>query len=375
MKKDCFLHLLGVPALILLLLLSGCGGGETFNTNEGDTPAGTDAEVTENRLLAGSLSDVLLTTEIPEALYEITAQTIGSAVPEEEQRQVVQVLAEVFDYEPLLDEGDKVDSNGKFWYPTTDGGQVCYLDKVFDYIGANNYAMSDDASQIRAITVAEDADLMESYPLGGKDYTIGEAVSYIESLWANTMYQYAQYDDIQVWKVLVYEHTDGNYSYVLLVDVMYEGLPVEQYSTITQASGYESGGFRPSFIIVEMDAPDHICLYADYYPSQLVSKELLTSDILTADEAVTRADKVLAEYTDFQIQEMKLCYAAQWNTSDSETADNFVYAPYWCIVLEWGENEAPYVNCLPNVSLFIDAQTGTAYLVDSNDYTELAIYE
>ncbi len=389
-RKSCSLALLSA---LLLLLLSGCGGN-VVSQNPSETP-GTEAALEietssevensasgqnlESRLLSGSLSDVLLTTEIPETLYRISAANVGDAPSAEEQEEIITALAEVLDYEPLLEEGSELSGgSGTISYPTADGGTVSYGDQNLSYVSAINFAASEDAVKVDTITVAAgDADLTVSYPLSGESYSVGKALDYVESLWNDTLYQYYQFEDMQPFKVLVYDYGGGDYSYALYCNVMYEGLPVEQYSTSLQFTTDDTnGGFRPSFLLIEMDAPEHISVCTAWYSFQVLSTEPITEDILTAEEAVERADEVLAAYTNFQIQEMELCYAARW-ILDGDAASAYTYEPYWCLVLEWGdaEDELPFQSEFPNVALFIDAQTGTAYLVDSSSYTDLVIYE
>lgn len=362
-------------SVLLLCLLSACGSNEN--------------EDLSNEAVSGSEPVILqsLTTEIPDTLYEITVTNVDP-VSLDEQKEVISELSTVLDYEPVFDDIFD-DGNGSPQYATTNGGAVAFT-KTLTYWGSELACsfMEQDGrgKQIERITVTEDTDLSESYTLSGEEYSIGAAIDYVNELWEESLSEKSLGLDASVSRVIVYELEDGDHAYVLLLDRIYQGLPIEQYSTLVQTNMNESGGFRKSFILVEMDAPDHISTYADLFPIQIVSTEPITNDILTEEEATNRAQSVMANYAGVTIQESKLCYGAfrsgvgnqseeEWNHAE------YVYKPYWCFVLEWGTDEAGgyysagYQNYMPNVTLYVDAQTGVAYLLDSIDMTEIQISE
>lgn len=288
-------------------------------------------------------------------------------------------LSDVFHVTPLPDQA-RVTSSGQIFYPTAEGGEIQYSKSALAYYEGEKRscsALEEDglARRVAVIDISAQADLSMEYTLAGEPYSVASAVEYLETQWEEKLYAYCSFSKARVGKVIVYERDDGSFAYVLLMDKYIEGLAVEQYSTHAQTSGYEAGGFWQTFILVEMDAPDHIYYYCDYYSFHVTDMEPIDA-ILSQEEAEKRVNEVLARYADFTILETGLKYGCYIKETDDMTYPiDYVYKPYWCFVLEYASTSDMPINYLPNVTLFIDAQTGTAYLLDSISYTEVQIAE
>lgn len=353
--------------ILLFPLLSGCGSVASA------PQTGTVAE-----------DAVHLTQGMPENVYEITVTNCDSR-SSEEQHTLAQQIAEIFAVE--LDPNNVSESDyGDVAFGTTDGRTIyctssCHLTESYFLIAG--LESEGGAKQIERISITDNTDLDQSYLLNGEEYTIGQAIDFVTELWQADLSQYCFLPEMRVERAIVYQLDDGNYYYVLLLSHIYEGVPFEQYSTMTQTSR-ESGGFRKSFIIVEMDAPNHIAAYSDHYPIQIVSVQPILEPLLTEEEAIERAQDVLATYSNMTILESQLCYASYRNrpegmTDEEYNSAEFIYRPYWCFVLEWGlDSDGNYysndwTNYTPNVTLYVDAVTGQTYLLDSIGYSDMEV--
>ena len=308
--------------------------------------------------------------EIAKDLYTFTMANT-TVLTEAQCRDIATRLSDIFDVQ--VDEGTFFPESGMVQYITeTDGAILVYAIKSVYYEDASviNCAVATSRGQAERLAVVDlnEADAADTATYEMPDYPIADAVSYVQELWDSTLSQYSTAEEAVVSKVIVYEREDGSISYVLLMDKLLEGVAIEQYSTMAQMSSrdLDKYGFRKSFVIFEMDSPDHISLYCDYYPYTITDKEPI-EEVMDQEEAYQRAADVLAQYTDYTVLEVSLKYACLTHANP----ETFQYEPYWCFVLEKSDQADSTVNYEPNVTLFVNAQDGSAYLVDSITYTEI----
>lgn len=318
-------------------------------------------------------------TQIPEDLYKITARD-ADVISLEEQAAAAQYLGCVFGCTPLIDQGKYWEEWKTVYYSTPDGGTICYDGNGILYAdpGATPCSVREAQGEVERVAVidvsiGEDPNI--TYALGGRDYSVADAVAYAESLWDRHLRPYTLCDDVKVGSVIVYREQDGTCKYVLLLDKYVAGLAVEQYSSNTHTFAHHEG-FLPSFILVEMDAPDHIYFYQDFGGFEIKDLERVELP-MDAETAAVEAGRVLAESVGSGVREMtlKYCFFAQEISAENDKGRTYIGYPYWCLVLEWGD-EGGYApdNYRPNKTLYIDPFTGTGYMTDTMNGNPLRYY-
>lgn len=360
--------------VLCVFTLAACVSDPLQNTIPETSDSGEESTRTEN---SDSSEKFFVTSQIPDDLYRITAKSPGT-ISLDERAAAVQELGGIFGCTPLVQDGIYYEAMDTMQFPTREGGLIAYDGAGILYAapGADNCSVLEahgDVERVAVIDLSIGGDSGVSYSVGGEDYSVADAVTYVENLWDQNLRPYTWCEDVRVGSVLVYKEQDETYRYVLLLDKYVEGLAVEQYSTVANAAVNQ--GFRPSFILVEMDAPDHIYFYRDYGSFEILDLEDVEL-LMDANAAVAQADKLLADYMDYTIQEqtLKYCFFVTPEMTDAGYEGTYTGYPYWCLVLEWGK-EGGYIpdNYRPNVTLYIDPFTGTAYLSDTLYGEELQI--
>lgn len=360
--------------LLCVTILAACVSDPQPGTTPEPSNGDDDIIQTEND---NSEDAFFVTTRIPAELYRITAKT-PDTVSLEERAAAVQKLGAIFGCTPLIEDGMYFEQADTMQFPTQEGGLIAYDGGGILYAApeADNCSVRESGGEVERVAVIDlstGADPDSTYSVGGVDYSVADAVTYIEDLWNQSLREFTWCEDVRVGTVIVYKEQDGTYKYVLLLDKYVNGLAVEQYSTISNVAVNQ--GFRPSFILVEMDAPGHIYFYRDYGSFEITDMEGVELP-MDAGAAVAQAGKLLAAYMDYEIQEqtLKYCFFVTPEMTDVGYEGTYTGYPYWCLVLEWGE-EGGYIpdNYRPNVTLYIDPFTGTAYLSDTLYGEELQI--
>lgn len=379
-KKIIYLLLLCLAAG--MLTLCACAAPDNDGVAQPSEPLPTESiQSSADLLLSGIPGDTPIvreSPELPDTYYNVTVR-YGDGILTEEWTATAQKIGDIFNCTPLIDEGIYFDQVGLMQYPTQESGTLQYSGNSVLYAdpGATPSSVRESQGELTRLAVYDlnaGADMSWSYPVGGEYYSIVDAVQYVETFWAEHMQFYTTcVDHVQVGSVIVYQDQAGLCKYVLLLDKYIQGLPVEQYSAVTSIG---EQGFRESFILVEMDAPEHICFYQDHYPYQVVSMEK-TGGLMSSGEAVEKMNAVLADYVQYTLQEQTLKYGFFIENREMQSygyKGTFCAKPYWCMVLEW-KDSGGYTpdNYRPNVTLYIDAQTGTAYLSDMIYGTPLQI--
>lgn len=376
MKKPVLIVLM----LGLLLLCCACGServGESLEPSFGPSLGPSDGPG-----MRPSLGPA-------EVYYNVRLHSPKTEMDKNSLERSALAIAEIFDCTLLLDQvhfEEYGDYAALVDYPTSDGGNLMYTGGSLMYTAPDMtpcfVAEGHGMTRTAFYSLLAGDDLSQTYNVGGTNYSVAEAVSYVENFWAEKMRGYTLTEDAHVNYVAVFEKEDGTCNFAVIMSKYIEGVPIESYTSNSYAGGYANGsnsmGFRTFQILVEMDAPGHIYFYRDYASYFVVDGTEPVSDLMTAEDALQRAEDVLAQYMNYTIKEQTLLYGV---LLDREQAENIIDTavtakPYWCLVLEWGE-EAGYDfdNYLPNTSLMIDAQTGTAYLVDSLNGTDIQISE
>lgn len=384
MKRIASLFLI----LALLLLCCACGPFDVENSEgpSSDPSGGPSTDPVSDPSAMPSAAPVVLPEA--EAYYNVTIRSPATGTNKEALEDDALALAEIFGCTLLLDQVDIQDSEHSISlsYPTSDGGNLIYTGGTLLYAAPDMtpcfVAEGHGMTRTAFYSLLAGDDLSPSYNVGGEEYSVAEAVAYVESFWTENLRGYTFTEDAHVNYVAVFEKEDGTCNYVVLMSKYIEGVPTENYTSNSYAGGYgngrTNGGFRTFQILVEMDAPGHIYLYRDLGSYFVVDGLEPIDELMTAEDALQRAEDVLAQYMSYTVKEQTLLYGVLLSSEQAEDIiDIQVTAkPYWCLVLEWGE-EAGYDfdNYLPNTSLLIDAQTGTAYLVDSLYSTDMQISE
>lgn len=362
--------------LLCVITLAACVSDPLPSTTPETSNSNDETTQTESN---NSSDEFFVTTKIPDDLYRITAKT-PDTISLDERAAAVQKLGAVFGCSPLIENGTYFEQADTMQFPTQEGGLIAYDGGGILYAAPEADNCSDresrgEVERVAVIDLSTGGDPDSTYLVGGVDYSVADAVAYIEKLWDQNLREFTWCEDVRVGTVIVYKEQDETYKYVLLLDKYVEGLAVEQYSTISNVAVNQ--GFRPSFILVEMDAPDHIYFYRDYGSFEILDLEDVELP-MDANAAIAQADKLLATYMDYQIQEqtLKYCFFVTPEMTETGYEGTYIGYPYWCLVLEWGE-EGGYIpdNYRPNVTLYIDPFIGTAYLSDTLYGEELQIAE
>lgn len=339
---------LGLSIIAVALLCAGCS----------EPPSVPNLQISE-----------LQSIEIPNRIYTFDANNPQVRSTQKECIEIVKRLATIFDAEVDFENG-LFEADRGLECPTIDGGVVGGYLKAGAYFNSGKLACALDstAQQVNLINLWENEQSEIKYKFGDVWYSPSEAIDFFERLWESDLSQLSFAEQIKAEKVLVYERADGTTSFVLLFNKCYADVSIEQFSTLGQ-SMKTPGYFRKSFILVEMDGPESIYHYVDYYPYQIVDQAEIETDVLSQEEAIELASAKLAQYSTYEAKRMAFCYGCFAQKDDSI----YHYRPYWCFVLKEKETADGCDNYQPNITLFIDAQDGTAYLVDSINYATIEI--
>lgn len=305
--------------------------------------------------------------EVPDSVYTFTANNLPLHT-QQECTEIVECLASIFNVEVDWESSSYEEERG-LTSSLFNGGSITAYTHACVYVNTGKLACALDTTARRvALIEAFGDEWYSTYQLAGVEYSPAEAVSFFEELWASSLSTFSSAEEIKAESVIVYEREDGSINYVLLFSKCYNGVAIEQFSTFGQSTQGQNF-FRKSFILVEMSGPGHIYHYADYYPYQVIEQAEIETPLLGQEEAIELAAVKLAQYSTYKVEKTSFCYGCFTQPEDS----TFDFRPYWCFVLKEQDHADGCDNYRPNITLFIDAQDGTAYFVDSISYTAIEI--
>lgn len=191
----------------------------------------------------------------------------------------------------------------------------------------------------------------KSYVLNGTDYALTDAVAYADSFVSDKILPLTGYTDARLKTVFVSDAENGNYQYAFEYEYLVEGLPVDAWAN---THGEERFMLSPT-LLIEMAEPDSFMrIYVDrcFIPD---TPDTLTGPFVSLPSALMLAEQFLAKEYTYSVSDIELQYAciAEWGESPT-----YIYKPYWRLVLQEETWEVGNGCLTPNISLYVDVETG-----------------
>jgi hypothetical protein len=196
-----------------------------------------------------------------------------------------------------------------------------------------------------------------SYLLNGKDYKLTDAKAYADSLVKDTILQFTNYKDARLKKIYVCKSDGSDYHYALEYEFLVNGIPVD----VSGDSHGDKAFMLSPTLLIEMAEPDEFFLVRSERCFSFETPTVLKESFVSLSTALELAEQYLAGEHTYYVSDIELQYSciANWKTSP------YIYKPYWRIVLQEEESGIGSINLMPQISMYIDVQTGKICVYDT----------
>ncbi len=197
----------------------------------------------------------------------------------------------------------------------------------------------------------------ESYLLNGIDYTLTDAKVFADSLVKNTVLLFTDYTDARLKTVYVCKAGNNNYHYALEYEFLVNGVPVD----VSGDSHGEKAFMLSPTLLIEMAEPDEFFLVRSERCFSFETPTALEEPFVSLSSALNLAECYLAGEHTYHVSDIELQYSciANWETSP------YTYKPYWRIILLEDAAVSGSINLMPQISMYIDVQTGEICVYDT----------
>ncbi|MBP3923426.1 MAG: hypothetical protein J6D27_10700 [Ruminiclostridium sp.] len=206
------------------------------------------------------------------------------------------------------------------------------------------------------------------YTLNGKAYSLKDATEYCNQ----TLEKLEQFihpaEELRLKTLFIKKLDNGEYTYRFIAEKLINGIPLDEgcdYSNI------KTGISKPSYIVLEMDAPAHFkeisTFYSNSYVSDSNSGNIKMQECNDSFISLSSACDILSNKVGmrFSIKDIDIKYIAIIGNYDEGLPPATEYCPMWTFVL----NEKLTHNASPNddtrVCAYVDMQSGALYIIDS----------
>ena len=208
-------------------------------------------------------------------------------------------------------------------------------------------------------------DLNVSYSVGGKDYSLADALSFAEEYVNEKLMPFLVNDDlVRADKIYVSESKDAQgqtlgYYYTVTFLHIIDGIPISDCGEGQMTSPHMVG----TQFYITIALPDRAGLIGNGMYFAVLEKKPVEK-LITLSSALAKAEKTLAPYGVYNIKRVSLEYCAREEavSANAVQEDTFYeYHPMWCLTVteeEQMENGAPSQRTV----LYIDAVSGNIYL-------------
>lgn len=205
------------------------------------------------------------------------------------------------------------------------------------------------------------------YTLNGKAYSLKDATEYCNQ----TLEKLEQFihpaEELRLKTLFIKKLDNGEYTYRFIAEKLINGIPLDEgcdYSNI------KTGISKPSYIVLEMDAPAHFkeisTFYSNSYVSDSNSGNIKMQECNDSFISLSSACDILSNKvgTRFSIKDIDIKYVAIVGNYGEGLPPATEYRPMWTFVLDEELMHNASSNDDMRICAYVDMQNGSVYIVD-----------
>jgi hypothetical protein len=237
-------------------------------------------------------------------------------------------------------------------------------------------SLKDDYSYEKMIRFDRGEPAEGEYTLNGKSYSLKDATEYCNQTLAKLEQFIHPAEDLRLKTLLIKKLDNGEYTYRFIAEKLINGIPLDEgcdYSNI------KTGISKPSYVVLEMDAPAHFkeisMFYSNSYVTDDESGNIKIKECEDSFISLSSACDILSRNvgTHFSVKDIDIKYIAI--VGDFEGIPSATqYHPMWTFVLDEKLTHNASSNDDTRICAYVDMQNSSVYIVDSishNVYFEL----
>ena len=183
-------------------------------------------------------------------------------------------------------------------------------------------------------------DLSDEYQLKDGKCSVADAVEYINNWFETTYKPLAPYYDFQVNTVIVREH-EGNYLYQFRVEALYNGVPIDSYTTEPE---YIDGEFTSKMayleyeISIQMLSVNSIDSFTTGSGMLIPKVEEKINECISLESALNFCENTFTEFRDITISDIDIMYTLipiyETDTDGNNFLSGYNSRPVWEFIID-----------------------------------------
>lgn len=293
-----------------------------------------------------------------DSIYKLTVTSRGSSDPKEGLNKLCMALAgkEPTDIKEK-DNGASTSVNGEYQAEFYSSGSFLYAKSPED---PDNPWGEYDTDTVTASYDLEKDDISGiSYDLGGKQYSLSDALSLAEKTVTEKLSSLLKWDtQTKAKEIVVYESAERGHYYYVTFEHYVDRIPI-----LRAGSGDPlDPRVFPSRLDIHIHDPNVATVVSNYAYTELVDKQPV-KEIVTLGSALKKIEKELAPEKVYEIKDVRLEYAAVDTVIGG--SDKKEYHPAWCFIISNQARDTIMPD--PKEILIFDAVTGDISLWNDRD--------